>query len=197
MENRKIPLDYQAISEIIEPGAKVLDLGCGTGDLMHHLVTANNVKAQGIELNEGSIYKCVEKGLSVFHSDIDSGLGSYPDKSFDYIILNQTLQEVKKVDYVIDEALRVAHKVIIGFPNFATLEARFILCFQGRAPVTESLPYRWHNTPNLRFLSIIDFMDFCKEKQLKVLRSFFFNHRRRVTFLPNLFATSVVVVVTQ
>ena len=116
--------DYKIISEIIGSGSKVLDLGCGDGELMALLAKEKNARAQGIELDDSQIYKCVERGLSVFHSDIDSGLLEYPDKSFDYVILNQTMQQAKKADFVIQEALRVGKKLIVGFPNFAYVKAR-------------------------------------------------------------------------
>ena len=190
-------LDYRIIAGIIEPGSKVLDLGCGNGELIAYLEREKKARVQGIELDEDAIYKCVEKGLSVLHSDIDRGLKNYPDKSFNYVILNQSLQEIKKISYVIDESLRVGEKAVIGFPNFANLWARSMLFLRGKVPITRSLPYKWHDTPNLRFLSINDFEDFCREKHLKVLKRYFLGRERLVNFLPNLFALNAIFVVTK
>ncbi|MFA6599801.1 MAG: methionine biosynthesis protein MetW [Candidatus Omnitrophota bacterium] len=185
-------LDYQVIGRIIESGSSVLDLGCGSGDLLLFLVREKKARVQGIELNDDAIHQCVEKGLSVFHGDIDSGLSYYPDKSFDYVILNQSLQEVKGVDFVILEALRVGRRVIVGFPNFAHWEARFSLGFLGRAPVSPSLPHAWNKTPNLRFLSVWDFRDYCRNESIKILEARYLGKRRPVYFLPNLFATNAL-----
>ena len=197
MENNSLKLDYKVILDIIEPGSKVLDLGCGDGELMKYLEAKKKAKVQGIELSEEAIYKCVEKGLSVFHTDIDSGLSSYPDGSFDYVVLNQSLQQVKNIDFVIEETLRVGTKAIIGFPNFANLEARISLFFGGKAPITESLPYEWYNTPNIRSLSIKDFENFCTDKGLKVLSSFYLGGEVLIHFWPNLFAENSIFVITK
>ena len=191
-----IRLDHRIIYNIVEPGSKVLDLGCGDGELLAFLVREKNVKAQGIELNEEAIYQCVEKGLSVFHGDIESGLSGYPDDCFDYVILNQSMQEVKKIDYVMREALRIGKKVIVGFSNFAYLAARVRLFFKGKVPITVSLPYSWHNTPNVHFLSISDFSDFCKEKDIKILKKFYLGRRKTIKFLPNLFALNAIFLIT-
>jgi methionine biosynthesis protein MetW len=197
MENNSIKLDYRIILDIIEPGAKVLDLGCGDGELMKYLETNKGAKVQGIELSEEAIYKCVEKGLSVFHTDIDSGLSSYPDRSFDYAILNQSLQQVKKIDFVLEEALRVASRAIIGFPNFANLKARLMLFLGGKAPVTESLPYEWYNTPNIRSLSVSDFKRFCARKSYKILDERYLGKNSEIRLLPNLLAENAVFLVTK
>lgn len=186
--------DYKIISSIIKPGSKVLDLGCGDGELMSLLTKEKNVKAQGIELDDSQIYKCVEKGMSVFHGDIDSGLLEYPDKSFDYVILNQTMQQAKKADFVIQEALRVGGKLIVGFPNFAYFKARISLFFKGKTPITKSLPYHWYDTPNLHFLTISDFKDYCKEKNIKIAEAYYLGHSRAVRFWPNLFALNAIFV---
>ncbi|MFA5168288.1 MAG: methionine biosynthesis protein MetW [Candidatus Omnitrophota bacterium] len=193
----KDKLDHKIICEIVEPGSSVLDLGCGNGDLLCLLAERRGAKAQGVELNNDAIHACVEKGLSVFHSDIDSGLPYYPDQSFDYVILNQSLQEAKKVEAVISEALRVGKKVIIGFPNFAHLEARILMFFGGRAPIVSSLPYEWYSTPNLRFLSIKDFKSFCATKGYRILSSYFLDSQGQVRVLPNLFAQNAIFVVTK
>jgi methionine biosynthesis protein MetW len=184
--------DHQIIFEMIEPGARVLDLGSGTGDLIHLLMRDKNAWVQGIELDEKAIYECVRKGLSVCQSDIESGLSEYPDHSFDYVILNQSLQEVRKAWFLLKEALRVGNRVIVGFPNFAHWNARISLFFRGRAPMTPSLPYRWYDTPNVRFLSISDFTDFCREKGFTVEQARFLDGRGEVTFWPNLRALSAV-----
>lgn len=189
-------MDHWIIYDIVEPCSRVLDLGCGEGDLLDLLVKGKQVKAQGVELSEPAIYKCVEKGLSVFHGDIDSGLTDYPDKSFDYVILNQSMQEVRKADFVIDEALRVGEKVIVGFPNFAFWRARLRLFIKGKTPVTYSLPYRWYNTPNLHFLSISDFKEFCGEKKIKIVSEYYLGKDRQLGFLPNLLALNAVFVIT-
>jgi methionine biosynthesis protein MetW len=197
MTYRTVRLDHQIIYKIIEPGSRVLDLGCGEGDLIYFLAKEKAAKVQGIELSEEAIYKCVEKGLSVFHSDIDSGLTDYPGRSFDYVILNQSLQEVKKVDYVIKEALRVGKKVIVGFPNFAHIAARCRLFFSGKAPVTVSLPYHWYDTPNLHFLSTSDFKGYCDEKNIKVLDIFYLGKKKLIRFWPNLFAQNALFVINK
>jgi len=184
--------DHRVIFDMVEEGARVLDLGCGTGDLIYLLMRRKNAWVQGIELDEKAIYECVKKGLSVCQSDIESGLAEYPDHSFDVVILNQSLQEVRKAFFLLREALRVGNRVIVGFPNFAHLNARSSLFFGGKAPMTPSLPYRWYDTPNVRFLSISDFSDFCREKGFTVERASFLNGEKLVTFWPNLRALSAV-----
>lgn len=188
MQSDEVPLEYQSFFEWIPHGASILDLGCGDGELLSLLVQKRNVKAQGIELDEKAIYQCVAKGLSVFHEDIDNGLADYPDAAFDFVILNQSFQQVKKPDWVLQEALRVGRKVIVGFPNFVHYKARWQLFFKGRTPVTTSLPFEWHDTPNLHFLSILDFIDYCRRRKFQIERSFFIGQNRKVRFLPNFFA---------
>lgn len=189
--------DERIIYDIIKSGSKVLDLGCGDGRLLSLLVEGKKVKAQGIELDEKAIYKCVERGLSVFHSDIDTGLPEYPEQSFDYVILNQSMQEVKKADLVIQEALRVGKNVIVGFPNFAYIRSRSMLFFRGKAPITKSLPYQWYDTPNYRFLSISDFKGYCERKNINILASHFLGKKKPVSFWPNLFALNAIFVITK
>jgi methionine biosynthesis protein MetW len=184
--------DHQVIFDMIEPGARVLDLGCGAGDLLHLLARDKEARVQGIELDEKAIYECVKKGLSVCQSDIESGLAEYPDGSFDYVILNQSLQEIRKVFFLLREALRVANRVIVGFPNFAYLNARLCLGFGGKAPMTPSLPYQWYDTPNVRFLSISDFRSFCAEKGFVVENARFLSGAKTITFWPNLRALGAI-----
>lgn len=190
-------LDHRIISKIVEDGASVLDLGCGNGDLLYRLRKVKNAQVQGIEVDESSIHSCVEKGVSVFHSDIESWIVDYPDNSFDYVILNQSMQEVDKVDFVLEQALRVGRQVIVGFPNFAYWSSRFRLFLFGKVPMTKSLPYRWYNTPNLHFLSIFDFCDYCVEKNIVVNKKYFLGKKKQVSLLPNLFALNAVFIVTR
>jgi methionine biosynthesis protein MetW len=191
-----ISLDHQIIAEIIGQSSSVLDLGCGDGELLAMLVREKNVKAQGIEIDDKAIFDCVARGLSVFHDDIDSGLSDYEDKSFDFVILNQSFQQVKKPDAVLKEALRVGKKVIIGIPNFAHINARFQIFFRGRTPVTGALPYEWHDTPNLHFLSILDFINYCKKRNMTIEEAYFIGSKRKVKLFPNLFAQTGIFVIS-
>lgn len=192
---KSVSLDHKVIYSIVKDHAKVLDLGCGDGDLMYLLSRDKKASVQGIELDYEAIHRCVEKGLSVFHGDIDSGLPEYPNKSFDYVILEQSLQQVKKADYVIHEALRVGRQVIVGFPNFAFIKSRFMMFFRGKAPITKSLPYHWYDTPNLKFLSISDFRGYCREKKIKIDKAYYLGKKRLIRLWPNLFALNVIFVI--
>ncbi len=181
-------MDHRVILDWVRPGACVLDLGCGDGELLDLLVCEKGIRAQGIEINEQAIYQCVARGLSVFHEDIDNGLTDYGDKSFDYVILNQSLQQVRKLDTVMQESLRVGKMVIVGFPNFAHYRARLQMFFLGKAPVTPALPYEWHDSPNLHFLSIWDFHDYCRTRGIRMEKAACIAVTREVKVLANLFA---------
>jgi methionine biosynthesis protein MetW len=187
MSDTTSKVEHRVIAGWVTGGASVLDLGCGDGELLSLLIKAKQVRAQGIELSETAIHCCVAAGLSVFQQDIDTGLSEYADKSFDYVILNQTFHQVKKPDYVLQEALRVGKQVIVSFPNFCYITARFQLFFRGRVPVTASLPYEWYDTPNLHFLSIADFQEYCRKRGVHVEQSTFVSGKRKVRFAPNLF----------
>jgi methionine biosynthesis protein MetW len=180
-------IEHQVILDWIEQDASVLDLGCGDGELLARLIEEKKVHAQGIELSEQAIHHCVAKGLSVFQEDIDTGLSDYADKSFDYVILNQTFQQVKKPDFVLKEALRVGKKTVVGFPNFLYISARFQMFFGGKVPVTPSLPFEWYDTPNLHFLSIADFVEYCRKRRIRIEQTAFIGKNKKVKLFPNLF----------
>jgi len=185
-------IDHKYILEMIKPNSRVLDLGCGDGELLSLIMKQKNCRAAGIEIDEKAIYKCVERGVSVSHGDIDSGLADYSDKRFDYVILNESLQEVLDPEKVIAEALRVGRQAIVGIPNFCNLNARLQIFFLGRVPVTKSLPYKWYNTPNLRFLSIKDFRDFCAERSIIIERECAIADQKEITFARNLLSDIAV-----
>ncbi len=188
MSQNSKKLENKIITDWIHSEASVLDLGCGDGELLSQLVKDKNVHAQGIELSEPAIQRCVAAGLNIFQQDIDTGLSEYADKSFDFVILNQTFQQVKKPDYVLKEALRVGRKTIVGFPNFVNLSSRSQIFFKGRVPVTKSLPYEWYDTPNLHFIGIADFKAYCKKRGFKIEDSAFIRKNGCVSLFPNLFA---------
>jgi len=194
MKNER--LDHRIICTMVDRDSRVLDLGCGNGDLMSMLVREKNASVQGIELDGEALHQCVEKGLTVFQGDIQAGLVDFPDQAFDDVILNQSMQEVKTVDVVIQESLRVAKRVIVGFPNFAHITSRSTLFFQGKTPVTPSLPHSWYETPNVRFLSIRDFDDFCRRKGLRVLKAVYLGTDRVITCCPNLLARNAIYVLS-
>ncbi len=189
-----IRLDYEIIAAIIEPGSKVLDLGCGDGELLSLLKQKKNCRGTGIEISPEEIFKCMERGVSVAQGSIDDDFDVYEDKRFDYVILNESLQQVLNIEKVLSGSLRIGKKVIVGIPNFCDARARFQLFFMGKVPVTESLPYKWYNTPNLRFLSLKDFRDFCVEKEIDIEKAGSLSEGKKVAFLTNQLADSGIFV---
>ena len=191
-----VKLEYQVVLDLIPHGSMVLDLGCGDGELLALLAESKGVDGRGIEVDEQAIYKCVSRGLSVSHQDIDGGLSEYGDKSFDYVILNQSLQQVVNLRMVFQEAMRVGRRVIVGFPNFAYYKARLQIFISGRTPVTSSLPYMWYDTPNLHFLSISDFAEYCRKERFRVEKAVFLDEDRIVRLRPNLFAQTGIFLIS-
>ncbi len=188
MADEAFRLDHQVIQEWVTPGSTVLDLGCGNGDLLYVLIKKNGARGHGLEINEQEIYKCVAKGLNILHGDIEKGLSDYRDRSFDYVILNQSLQQIRSVDVIIKDALRVGKKVIVGFPNFGFYQSRVQIFFGGKTPVNEALPYQWYETPNLHFFSIADFIDYCRSQNILIERQAFLGEEKQVHLFPNVFA---------
>ncbi len=187
--------DLKIIASWIDPGSKVLGLGCGEGDLLHWLKTEKQVVERGIEKKESKVVKCIEKGISVLQGDINQELEDYPDQAFDYAICSQTLQQVYDPSTLITAMLRVAKKGVVSFPNFGHISVRYQLSTTGRAPVTPELPHQWHNTPNIRVLSLNDFKDFARQTGFKILKQAAINTKnqhatgRQVLIIPNLLAT--------
>ncbi len=158
------------ILDQIPPGSRVLDLGCGDGRLLCRLRDERQCSIQGIELDHQRVVESIRKGVPILAADLDEGLGEVPDHSFDFVVLSQTLQQVLKPQELMIQMLRVAQRVIVVVPNFGHWRVRLQILLQGRAPITSSLPYDWFNTPNLHFLSMIDFRDLTVRMQLRVVR---------------------------
>lgn len=192
-------IDYELIESLIEPQNSVLDVGCGDGELLARLTVDKSIRGEGIELDHDSVLDCVCRTLPVIQYDIERGLGAYDDKSFDVVILSQTLQTLKDPKKAFLEMLRVGKKVIVSFPNFAHWRCRLQLFATGRAPVTRELPFGWHDSPNIHFLSLNDFERFCKELGAGIEKRIPLTGRRLspVRFAPNLFAEQAIYVTSK
>ncbi len=188
--------DYAIISALVPDGAKVLDVGCGEGELLHWLVENKGVVGRGIELESSKVHKAISRGLSVYQGDINAGLAAYPEEAFDVVILSQTLQETQHPRQVMQEMLRIGRKVVVTFPNFAHWSVRLSLLFKGKAPRTKLLPYFWYNSPNIRVLSIADFEELVAEEHWKIERKIFLTSNRHITRCPNLRAEVAICLVT-
>ncbi len=161
-------IDFAVIAGLVEKGAKVLDVGCGDGELMALLQNTRAVDGRGVELSQAGVNECVSRGLSVIQGDADSDLVYYPDKGFDYVILSQTLQATRNPREVLEHLLRIGRYAIISIPNFGHWRVRLSLLIRGRMPVTKDLPYTWYDTPNIHFCTIDDFMTLCDDVGAKI-----------------------------
>lgn len=188
--------DYAIIGDIVEPKSRVLDLGCGEGELLQWLAENKAVDARGVELSGSKVQRAIARGVSVFQCDLDEALADYPDHAFDYVILSQTLQETLRPRQVMREMLRVGRRVIVAFPNFGHWRVRLSMLVSGRAPRTGLFPYEWHESPNIHFLTVEDFEDLARKDGYVVERRYFLAGHRKVTTRPNLMAETAVYLVT-
>ncbi len=184
--------DFHVIGEIIQPGSRVLDLGCGEGELLAWLVEHKSVMARGVEISSAQVRRAIARGVSVYQGDINEGLEDYPDKAFDYVILSQTLQETRAPLQVLRELLRIGRRTIVSFPNFGHWSVRLAMLQNGQAPKTKLFPHNWYDSPNIHFLSINDFEDLCRDNGFPIERRYFLSGARRVEKFPNLMAQTAV-----
>ena len=170
--------EFKVISELIDEKSRVLDVGCGDGILMEYLLKNKVVDVRGLEISKEKVKKCLSNGLAVVEGDAEYDLKQFPDLSFDYVILSQTLQAFMSPENVIKDLLRVGKKVIVTIPNFGFWKVRFQLLFKGTMPVTKNLPNEWYNTPNLHMCTIKDFYNYCKKRNIKLFRSLALNKEK-------------------
>ena len=163
--------EFKIIADLIEKKTRVLDVGCGDGTLMEFLQKNRLIDVRGIEISKHKVQKCVEKGLTVIEGDAEKDLSQFPDKSFDYVILSQTLQAFLNPEIVINELLRVGKKAIVTIPNFGYWKIRLHLLIKGTMPITGTLPDKWYDTPNIHLCTIKDFYDFCMSKEIRLFKS--------------------------
>ena len=164
-------LEFKIIAKLIEKNTRVLDVGCGDGTLMEFLKDNNVIDIRGIEISKINVQKCIGKGLTVIEGDAEKDLSQFPDRSFDFVILSQTLQAFLNPEKVISELLRVGKKAIVTIPNFGYWKVRLHLLTKGTMPITRTLPDEWYNTPNLHMCSIKDFFNFCENRKINLYKS--------------------------
>lgn len=184
--------DLRPVADWIRSGTRVLDLGCGDGQLLRHLKETRNVTGYGLEIDPDKITRCIANGVNVIQSDLDNGLSDFDADSFDQVVMTQTLQAVQHPDQLLDEMLRVGREGIVTFPNFAHWRLRYYLAVLGRMPMSGALSYAWYETPNIHLCTLRDFEELCAGKNIRILERQVLTHDLRTPrlagLLPNLFA---------
>ena len=186
--------ELRIIAELVAPGARVLDLGCGNGELLAHLQQHKDVVGYGLDNGAEEINACIRAGVNVIEQDLDDGLARFADASFDLVLMTDTLQAVRAPDELLDEMLRIGNECIVTFPNFAHWTCRLQLASRGRMPVAKHLPYTWYATPNIHLCTFTDFETLCRDKDLTITQRFVvdraFRHGALINRFPNLFGTT-------
>ncbi|WP_124948379.1 methionine biosynthesis protein MetW [Sulfuriferula thiophila] len=177
--------DFQLIANWVKPGAKVLDLGCGDGNLLKYLQTTRQARGYGVELADNNVLACVQNGINVIQRDLEAGLAEFASNSFDYVVLSQTLQAMHHTEAILREMLRVAHEGIVTFPNFGYWKNRMQV-LRGHMPVSADIPYQWYNTPNVHLCTMHDFEALCDKLNIHIRERIVMTGGKRVSFLRNL-----------
>ena len=177
--------EFKIITNLVEKNTRVLDVGCGDGTLMEFLKNNKKIDIRGIEISKNNVQKCIKKGLTVIEGDAEKDLTQFPDRSFDFVILSQTLQAFLNPKIVIDELLRVGKKAIVTIPNFGFWKVRLHLLIKGTMPITKNLPDEWYNTPNLHMCTIKDFFNFCNNRKIKLDKSLAL-HNKKTSSITNI-----------
>jgi len=188
--------DYAIIGALVEARTRVLDLGCGEGELLAWLKENKAVDGRGVELTGARVQRAIARGVSVYQGDLESALDDYPDRAFDYVILSQTLQETRDPRRVLRGMLRIGQRAIVAFPNFGHWRVRLAHLWTGRAPKTGLFPYDWYDSPNIHFLTVLDFEALAQKENWRVEHRIFLAGRRQVRLLPNLMGEVAVFLVS-
>ncbi|MEE8244166.1 MAG: methionine biosynthesis protein MetW [Pseudomonadales bacterium] len=185
--------DLEIIADLINPGARILDLGCGEGDLLAHLQTNKDINGYGLDVDSDNITTCINKGVNVIEQNLDQGLQNFSDDSFDMVVMTETLQSVRRPELMLDEMLRIGEECIVTFPNFGHWRCRLYLLFGGRMPIAKHLPHSWYDTPNIHLCTFRDFERLVEAKQLRMIERFVVSadylNRPLANLMPNFFGT--------
>jgi methionine biosynthesis protein MetW len=188
-----IRYDLEIIADLIKPNSRVLDIGCSDGELLEFLKNHKNADARGMEISQAQVTKSLMRGIATIQGDAENDLAYYPDQSFDYAILSQTIQATKKPQKILQEMLRIAKYAIISLPNFAHFKNRLHLLFKGAMPVSKTIPYEWYETPNIHFCSIKDFGNLCKKLNFTIEAEIFLTNKHRfISFLNHQFVANLL-----
>ena len=173
--------DFAILSGWIEPNARVLDLGCGDGALLHHMQQTMNVSGYGLEIDIDKVIACIDRGVNVIQADLDQGLSNFGSADFDYVVMTEALQVLRRPDVLLDEMLRVGKRALVTFPNFGHWRCRLSLLLRGDMPVSRSLPNQWFDTPNIHLCTVRDFERLCEHKGIEIVQRSVVNHMHEAT----------------